>query len=268
MDSSAPIGIFDSGIGGMTVARAIKDILPDEQIIYFGDTAHLPYGDKSAATIQAYSIKITDVLLSRGCKVILIACNSASSAAFELVKEYAGSKAKVFNVVDPMIDYVREQYSDARIGLIGTKQTVSSGVYIDKIAATDKGLKLNSLETPLLVHMIEEGFIHNQISKEIIGQYLENDTLTNISALILACTHYPLIKRDIDEFYKDEIEVIDSSVIVARSLKAYLEYNNLINKTKPCEDEFLVSDYTESFEKTTKLFFGKLVRLEKYTLWE
>ncbi|MDA0194186.1 MAG: glutamate racemase [Bacteroidetes bacterium] len=268
MDSSAPIGIFDSGIGGMTVARAVKDILANEQIVYFGDTAHLPYGDKSAATIQAYSIKITDVLLKRGCKVILIACNSASSAAFELVKEYAGSKAKVFNVVDPMVDYVREQYSDTRIGLIGTKQTVSSGVYRDKIEATNKGLQLTSLATPLLVPMIEESFIHNQISEEIIKLYLQNEELKDIKALILACTHYPLIIDDINKFYQGKIEVIDSSIIVARSLKAYLEYNNLLSKKKSGEDQFLVSDYTDSFEQTTKLFFGQVVHLEKHTLWE
>jgi glutamate racemase len=108
ISANQPIGVFDSGIGGMTVAHAVKQLLPNEQLIYFGDTAHLPYGDKSTAAIQAYSIKITEVLLQRNCKLILIACNSASAAAYELVREYVGSRARVFNVIDPVVDYVRK----------------------------------------------------------------------------------------------------------------------------------------------------------------
>lgn len=269
MKSSDPIGIFDSGIGGLTVARAVKDLMPAEQIIYFGDTAHLPYGDKSAAAIQAYSVKITDVLLQRGCKVILIACNSASAAAFELVREYAGKKAKVFNVIDPVVDHIREGYENKAIGLIGTKQTVNSRVYKTKIELASEGIKFNALATPLLVPMIEEGFIHNHISEEIIHQYLVHDELENIEALILGCTHYPLIKNEIASHYGGSVEVIDSSVTVAKALKAYLEYNGLVKKEKqPLDDQFLVSDFTESFEATTKLFFKELVHLEKHTLWE
>jgi len=131
--ASDPIGIFDSGIGGLTVAKAVKHLLPNESIIYFGDTAHLPYGDKSTAAIQAYSIKICDIFLKRNCKVILIACNSASAAATDLVKEYVGKRAKVFNVIEPIVNYIRETYQNTNIGLIGTKQTVGSEVYKSKI---------------------------------------------------------------------------------------------------------------------------------------
>ncbi len=131
--ASDPIGIFDSGIGGLTVAQAVKKRLPGENLIYFGDTAHLPYGDKSTAAIQAYSIKICDVLLQHNCKVILIACNSASAAAYELVKEYVGSKAKVMNVIDPVINYLRENLIQTTVGLIATKQTVLTGVYTKKV---------------------------------------------------------------------------------------------------------------------------------------
>ncbi len=269
MKSSDPIGIFDSGIGGMTVARAVKDLMPNEQIIYFGDTAHLPYGDKSAAAIQAYSVKITDVLLQRGCKLILVACNSASAAAFELVKEYTGKKAKVFNVIDPVVDYIRENYTNTVVGLIGTKQTVNSQVYSTKIKQSSDRVSLNSLATPLLVPMIEEGFIHNHISEEIIHQYLVHDELQKIAALILGCTHYPLIKKEVASYYNGKVEVIDSSTTVAKALKAYLEYNNLITKGKQTgADHFLVTDFTQSFEAATKLFFKELVHLEKYTLWE
>ncbi len=268
MRSSAPIGIFDSGIGGLTVARAVKELLPEEQLIYFGDTAHLPYGEKSVAAIQAYSVRIADFLIQRGCKLILIACNSASAAAFELVKEYAGKRAQVVNVIDPVVDYVREHYQQASIGLIGTKATVQSGVYQQKIEALQQANQCKALATPLLVPMIEEGFLHNRISHDIIEQYLSAESLKGIEALILGCTHYPLIKKEVEAFYQGKVKVIDSSVTVARALKAYLELHQLTATSRSEENQFFVSDYTASFEGTTRLFFGEAVRLEKYDLWE
>src|SRR5574339_422501 len=143
-----PIGIFDSGIGGLTVASEIRKLLPNETIVYFGDTAHLPYGDKSEAAIQAYSIKIADVLLKKGCKVIVIACNSASSAAYELLKEYVRT-VEIINVIDPMVSLVTSEYAGKHIGLIGTKRTVQSGVYARKIEEANKNIALHSLATPL-----------------------------------------------------------------------------------------------------------------------
>jgi len=266
--ASDPVGIFDSGIGGLTVAKAVKILLPEEHIIYFGDTAHLPYGDKSTAAIQAYSIKICDIFLQRNCKVILIACNSASAAATDLVKEYVGKRAKVFNVIEPVVNYIRETYQKTSIGLIGTKQTVGSKVYETKIEGLGNDLKLNSLATPLLVPMIEEGFLQGTISQDIINEYLKKTLLQEISALILGCTHYPLIKEQVAHYYNDSIEVIDSSEIVAKSLKAYLEYNLLINASGNPSNQFMVSDFTLSFEELTRLFFGEHVHLEKFKLWE
>jgi glutamate racemase len=260
--SSAPIGIFDSGIGGLTVASAVKQELPNEQIIYFGDTAHLPYGDKSTAAIQAYSIKITQLLLNRACKLILIACNSASAAGYDLVKEYVGNKAKVLNVIDPVVDYLREHYPGKRVGLIGTKQTVNSQVYEHKVNALNQQITLQSLATPLLVPMIEEGFFNGDISQKIIEQYLGHPVLEHLDAIILGCTHYPLIKSAIQRYYGPAVEVIDSSEIVARALKAYLGYNNLYNRKVMGEDHFMVSDYTDSFEASTKQFFGQSIHLE------
>src|SRR5688572_21039174 len=143
-----PIGIFDSGIGGLTVAHAIKKLLPKENMIYFGDTAHLPYGDKSEAAIQAYSIRIANILLQKGCKVIVIACNSASSAAYELLKEYVRKDTHIINVIDPMVRWVAARCGGKRVGLIGTKRTVNSGVYARKIAEANKDIELRSLATP------------------------------------------------------------------------------------------------------------------------
>ena len=266
--SSAPIGIFDSGIGGLTVAQAVKKQLPKEQIVYFGDTAHLPYGDKSTAAIQAYSIKITQMLLEKNCKLILIACNSASAAGYELVREYVGKRAKVLNVIDPVVDYLRENYASKKVGLIGTKQTVNSSVYETRVAALNQGIQLHSLATPLLVPLIEEGIVGGTILDSIISKYLNHPLLQDLEAIILGCTHYPLIKSSISSFYQGDVEVIDSSEIIAKALDAYLGYNNLFNRGATTADHFMVSDFTDSFETSTKQFFGHEVHLELVPIWD
>jgi glutamate racemase len=265
LSKDQPIGVFDSGIGGLTVAHAIRNILPNESMIYFGDIAHLPYGDKSEAAIQAYSVKIADVLLKKGCKVIVIACNSASSAAYELLKEYVRKDIHIINVIDPMVDLVTSQFPGKQVGLIGTKRTVQSGVYARKIEESKKGITLHSLATPLLAPMIEEGFFNNQISHEIIAQYLSDPALGSIDALILACTHYPLIKKEIKDYYQEQIAVLDSSEVIALALKTYLQKEGLLNDQAITNDHFLVSDYTESF--AARMFFHDTVHLEKHSLW-
>lgn len=265
--SSRPIGVFDSGIGGLTVAHAIRNLLPNESMIYFGDTAHLPYGDKSEAAIQAYSIKIADVLLKKGCKVIVIACNSASSAAYELLKEYVRKDTHIINVIDPMVEFVLDHFPDNHVGLIGTKRTVQSDVYSRKITEGKKNISLHSLATPLLAPMIEEGFFNNQISHEIIAQYLSDPALSKIQALILACTHYPLIKKEIDTFYQGKMTILDSSEIIAIALKKYLEKEEMLNVQLAANRHFLVSDYTDSFEASARMFFHEAVHLEKHPLW-
>lgn len=268
MNKLAPIGIFDSGIGGLTVALAVTRELPGESIFYFGDTAHLPYGDKSTAAIQAYSVKISDLLLQHNCKVVLIACNSASSAAYRLVKEYVGSKALVVNVIDPVMQYVGKYYKGSTIGLIGTKKTVTSNVYQRKIDKLGKNITLKSLATPLLAPMIEEGFFNNSISNTIISEYLSNKELAGIGGLILGCTHYPLIKEQIGDFYGPGVEILDSSSLVARNLRKLLAQKDLINHSGEVNHRFFVSDYTNSFAESTRIFFQKEVDLQHYPLWE
>lgn len=267
MNNKAPIGIFDSGIGGLTVAHEITKQLPHENIVYFGDTAHLPYGDKSEAAIQAYSIKIADVLLKKGCKVIVIACNSASSASYELLKEYVRKDAHIINVIDPMVELVLSRYTSGKVGLIGTKRTVQSDVYGRKILEANKNIELQSLATPLLVPMIEEGFINNRISHDIIEQYLADPVLSGIEGLILGCTHYPLIKKELNEYFKGRVSIFDSSEVIAKALKAHLHENHLLNDDPNPYREFLVSDYTASFESTARMFFHAEVQLEKHPLW-
>jgi glutamate racemase len=265
--ATQPIGIFDSGIGGLTVAHAIVKHLPTENIIYFGDTAHLPYGDKSTAAIQAYSVKIADMLLQQHCKLILIACSSASAAAYELVKEYIGDKAMVMNVIDPTVHFMWESYSQKHIGLIGTRQTVNSNVYKKKFDALNADIRLTSLATNLLASAIEE-FGNSKAIDSLLHEYLSHQSLQTVDALILACTHYPIIKEKIIQFYQNRIEIIDPSDIVAQTVKKRLSEAALLNPAGKGSKHFYVSDYTESFALGTKLFFNEEVSLEHYPLWD
>lgn len=261
-----PIGIFDSGVGGLTVAHAIKQILPGESLIYFGDTAHLPYGDKSAESIRFYSQRITEFLLEHEAKVVLIACNSASASAFESLKTQFNGKAIIIDVIDPVVEYIgNKNYS--KIGVIGTKRTISSGTYELKIKELSPSTSVVSMATPLLVPMIEEGFIFDDISNAIIRSYLLNESLSGIQALILGCTHYPIIKNQISKFFNFNVEVVDSARIVAMMLRETLESNNLLNDKAFVKDQFFISDYTDYFEKIARMFFEGEINLKKADIW-
>lgn len=265
--TSQPIGIFDSGIGGLTIAKAVTDFLPQENLIYFGDTTHLPYGEKSTAAIQAYSIKIAEMFLENKCKLILIACNSASAAAYDLVREYVDGKAHVLNVIDPVIAYLGKVYAGKQVGLIGTKQTVNSNVYLKKIENLRLPITLCPKATPLLASVIEEGFANKKIVDELLKEYLSHPSLDNIDALLLACTHYPVIKDQIANYYNNSIQIIDTTSIIAKSVEECLNLFKLKNESTPSEKRFYVSDYTESFSKATRVFFGESVLLEQFPLW-
>lgn len=265
--ASQPIGIFDSGVGGLTIAQALVKELPKEHIFYFGDTAHMPYGDKSTAAIQAYAVKIANVLLQKRCKLILIACHAASTAAYDLVKEYIASRALVMNVIDPVVRLLKEQYAAKHIGLIGTRQTVNSHIYQNKIKALHVDIQLSSCATNLLASAIEE-FGDHQAIDALLDVYLAHPHLQDIDALVLACTHYPIIKKRILQRYDRPFEIIDPSDIVAQAVKAQLEQNHLINDQGKGIKHFYVSDYTDSFAANAKLFFDKDIALEHYPLWD
>ncbi|OGT53781.1 MAG: glutamate racemase [Gammaproteobacteria bacterium RIFCSPHIGHO2_12_FULL_42_13] len=267
--SDHPIGIFDSGVGGLTVAHAVVKALPNENIIYFGDTAHLPYGEKSAAAIQSYSIKIAHMLLEQHCKMILIACHSASSVAYDLVKEYVGSRAVVMNVIDPVIAILKASFANQSVGLIGTKSTVQSNVYKKRIDALELDITLKSLAVPMLVPAIEEGFHQGSIIESILGEYLARPALLDIHALVLACTHYPIVKNTIDAYYQQRVKLIDPSEQAASAVLARLKKENLQNKKDaPGIKQFFVSDYTTGFAEQAKLFFSESITLTHYPLWE
>ena len=265
--AAQPIGIFDSGIGGLTIAHAIVKHLPKENIIYFGDTAHLPYGDKSIAAIQAYAIKITQMLLQQQCKLILIACHSASATAYELVKEYVANQAIVINVIDPVIYLLKQHYPGKRIGLIGTRATVNSHIFKKKVDDLKLDIQLASNPANLLASAIEEFGDHDVIDA-LLNVYLAHPNLDNIDALILACTHYPVVKERISNYYKKTIELIDAGDIVAKTVKNKLKENNLLNVNGSSKKHFYVSDYTDSFAHNAKLFFEEDILLEQYPLWD
>lgn len=266
--ASHPIGVFDSGIGGLTVAKAISELLPHEHLIYFGDTAHMPYGEKSPHAIKSYSEKIAGFLIEQPCKLVVIACNSASATAFKQVQKILPDKNFVINVIDPVVEHLVSGNQYNKIGLIGTKRTVSSAVYKKKFEKANPEILLKSLATPLLAPMIEEGFFNNKISRTVVHSYLSNPHLSNIESIILACTHYPLIINEISSYYKGKVNIINSAEIVSIAVKTFLENRELLNKSdKVPKHQFYVSDYTESFEETAKIFFGGKIKLREKNLW-
>lgn len=266
-DPEGPIGVFDSGIGGLTVACEIKKLLPNERIIYFGDTAHLPYGDKSADAIRYYSLKISKFLIDRRCKTIVIACNSASSAAYEMLLDFFEGKVHFVNVVDPLVEAViKNGYQ--RIGVIATKATINSGIYRNKIRSINQKAYVHQLATPLLVPMIEEGFFKAEISRVILKEYLKDPGFDGIEAMLLGCTHYPLIKPAIEEYFDGKVAVLDSTEVTARALEKILVENQLLkDSSSEEEDVFYVTDYTTSFENTTEIFYGKKQKLMPLSFW-
>ena len=290
--------MFDSGVGGLTVAHAIHTVLPNEQLIYFGDTVHLPYGDKSRESIIQYSLGIADFLLKQKCKIILIACNSASSNAFDEVKEHVGNRAEVINVIDPVVnkvcidtgsilDFDEETPHTSvdkppLVGIIGTKATIDSGTYERKINETlttlmkdsneiatvsHPGINISAMATPLLVPMIEEGFVFDDISNAIIRSYLSRKEMIGIDALILGCTHYPIIRNQISRVLNFEVNVLDTARIVALYVQDHLTEHGLLAEKPAGDNKFYISEHTHYFEVIANMFFNEKISLEKRNIW-
>lgn len=265
----APIGCFDSGIGGLTVASGIARQLPNEQIIYFGDSAHLPYGEKSRTAIQQYTRRIADFLLDKGCKIIVIACNTASAAAYEMLCSYVSGRALVVSVIEPVVQAVT-QGSMQKVGIIATKSTIDSGMYPKLLKERNEGLGIVSKPTRSLVPLIEEGLFADQaIADAVIQHYLSDTKFQDIDALVLACTHYPLIKAQIRRHLPDGVQIFDSTDTVAWYVKKKLASHALLNPdTQRPPHEFYVSDYTPLFEQTAEMFFQQKISLQHAPIWE
>lgn len=266
LQSQQPIGIFDSGVGGLTFAKEIKALLPQENIIYYGDTKHLPYGDKSKEAIVRFSEKITEFLLEQNCKAVLIACNSATANALKEVKDLVAERVPVVDVISPVAEKVAFEIH-TNVGVIATKATVNTGLYRKSIRKYNKFIKVDELATPLLVPAIEEGFRNHPITHAILYHYLSNNKLKNIETLILGCTHYPLLLGEIKQYYGNRVRVIDSPNIVVNELRHILGKHNLLNISSDQPDyQFYLSDITKNFENIAKKFFGNSIKLELKTL--
>lgn len=253
---SQPIGIFDSGVGGLTIARAVHNALPHENIIYIGDTAHAPWGDKSRLTVAGYIESICKRLIDYNCKVIVSACNTASCIAqSHLDKIAAEYKTPIINVIDPLVEYIANSNSK-NIGIIGTKQTIASATYTKRLQFKGVDAAINSLATPLLVPLIEEGFVNSTVMRMVLQHYLSNSCLDEIDTLVLGCTHYPIIKSKIMDYYDDKVQVIDSAVHTANNLVQFLRLKSLQNTSgKKANIKFNLTDNSIWFKDIANKFF-------------
>ena len=258
------IGIFDSGVGGMTVARSVETLLPDNRIIYYGDLARTPYGSKSPEAIIEYSISNTEFLLGHGAKVIIIACNSAASVASDILRQKFA--APIFEVITPAVERAVTSTVTGNIGVIGTRATIRSGIYDQKIKAQAPELHVFSKACPLLVPLVEEGWVDARETKMILRKYLAPLKQKQIDTLVLGCTHYPLLKDLIQHrMGKNRIRLIDSSIEVALTLQGYLSENPDFGKTlrRGTENRYFVSDITNAAVATAEKIFGRHIDLEK-----
>ena len=248
----------------MTVARAVETLLPDLQIIYYGDLARTPYGSKSPETIIEYSINNTEFLLSHGAQAIIIACNSAASVASEILRQKFD--IPIFEVISPAVNRAVATTQSGNIGVIGTRATIRSEIYTQKIKRKSPDLRVFSKACPLLVPLVEEGWLNARETKMILRKYLAPLIQKQIDTLVLGCTHYPLLKDLIQHRVgKNRIKLIDSSIEVALTLQAYLDENPDFSKTLQYEtaNKYFVSDITKAAITTAEKIFGRHIDLKK-----
>ncbi|MBC2713918.1 MAG: glutamate racemase [Desulfobacteraceae bacterium] len=260
------IGIFDSGIGGLTVVRAIMDELPGYDIIYFGDTARTPYGTKSGKTVIEYSLQNTEFLIKQGAKMIIMACNTASSVATESLKKRFN--LPIYEVITPAVNRSLKETKKSIIGVIGTRATISSGIYEKKIKEQNPDARVYSAACPLLVPLVEEGWLKKPETRMIVKKYLHPLKTRQIDTLILGCTHYPILKSIIQHKIGKRVRVISSSTAVAKQIRDFLSSSPEIDRklSKNGQSEFFVSDLTPQFEKTAKSVIRQHIQLKHVSL--
>ena len=269
-----PIGIFDSGVGGLTVYRALHERLPNEQFVYLGDTARVPYGTKSLATVERYAIENSQFLASRGIKILVVACNTASALALPKIREKIG--IEVVGVIGPgarkAVEITKEK-ENPKIGVIATEATIASFAYADAIMrATDKA-QIFQKACPLFVSLAEEEWTNEPETRSIAKKYLKQIVKAKIDALVLGCTHYPILRRVIQKTVGEAVQLIDSGEATAEEVSQLLEDKNLKNENPPerenarrlCDDldHFYVTDAADRFARVAERFLGvKPAKLE------
>lgn len=242
-----PIGFFDSGLGGLTAIPYLMEQFPNERIIYFGDTARTPYGSKAENTIKQFSLEIADFLVTKGVKMIVIACNTVTATCLPLLRaKYP--EIPVVGIIGPAASRVAKSCTrENRVGIIGTKATIENGAYESLILSENPELHLYSTACPLFVPMIEEGFIHHEIVTLSVKHYLDDFIRENeLDTLVLGCTHYPLIRKSIEELYP-HLNIIDPSQEILKEIKTRLEERNLLAEGPKAENIFYASDLSENF---------------------
>jgi glutamate racemase len=258
------IGIFDSGVGGMTVARAIEQLCPEYPLLYFGDIARTPYGSKSPETIIRYSQTNTDFLLGHGATIVVIACNSASSTASTTLRSHY--QVPVLDVITPATRKAAEVSKTGRIGVIGTRATIKSNIYLKKIKEARGDARVFSAACPLLVPLVEEGWLSKRETKMILRRYLHPLRLKQIDTLVLGCTHYPLLKHLIGPRIGKRVNLIDSSIEMALHVRDFLSANPALQEKlragKGKQSRFFVSDSTEAMHAMAAKIFGRAINLE------
>jgi glutamate racemase len=254
--SEGSIGVFDSGVGGLTVFRAIERLLPNENLVYLGDTARIPYGTRSIETVQRYALEDANFIESKNVKAIVIACNTASALAADLLREKC--KVPVLGVIRPGARRAVEQTRKGYIGVIATEATVASKAYERAMCKLRDGLEIISRACPLFVPLAEEGWADHAVTREVAREYLSDIRRSRVDTLVLGCTHYPILRPVIEEVMGPEVTCIDSGEAVAQEVARYLEQNELTRRGKqPRSVEFYVTDSAARFRRVAELFLGR-----------
>lgn len=253
-----PIGIFDSGIGGLTVVREITKQLPVESLVYFGDTARVPYGSKSDRAVREFAWEDSLFLLGHGVKLIVVACNTVSALALDELERYL--KIPVIGVIKPGAKAAASMTHSGRIGVIGTQATIDSGAYEKELKRVNPQLQVLSQSCPLFVPLVEEGWTSGDVPEMVARQYLSPMAKEGVDVLILGCTHYPLLKPLLTRVLKSDITLVDSAEETAREVLNLLEENHMINAANQGERRFFVSDLPRRFESLARRFLGEPVR--------
>ncbi|MGB7924087.1 MAG: glutamate racemase [Pyrinomonadaceae bacterium] len=277
LNSDLPIGIFDSGVGGLTVYRALHAALPDEHFVYLGDTARIPYGTRSLATVERYAIENARFLDAHGIKLLVVACNTASALALPAIRDCM--RAAVVGVIDPGASAAVKASTAKRIGVIATEATVKSGAYARAIAKLEPEAHVIERACPLFVPLAEEGWAEADEARSIAARYLGELKEESIDTLVLGCTHYPILRRVIQDAVGEHVRLIDSGEAAAHDVKALLKAGglsarragaNAARERNLCDDldHFYVTDAAERFSRVAERFLGSAPSvLEAVEVW-
>ena len=257
IDSNDPIGVFDSGLGGLTVVKKLIQFLPNEKIVYFGDTARVPYGTKSADTIIRYSREIVQLLVKHRVKMVIVACNTASALALDVITKQF--RLPILGVIAPGAAKAASSTKKRKIGIIATSSTVKSGAYAQKIQRINRRIQVFSRPCPLFVPLVEEGWFEHEVTYQVAREYLQPLKKAGVDTLILGCTHYPLLKNVLHSVMGPKVALVDSAEEVAAQARQLLIERRLL-RLAPADHTFLVSDEPQNFQRLALRFLGEGVK--------